>query len=828
MVKWAKILAATVAGLIVLVVAVVLLVVWRVDPNRYKGYIAEQFQARTGRSLSIDRNLKFELYPWLAVEAGGVSIGNAAGFGARPFATIDHVSARVKLLPLLQRKFEVGTIILDGLSVSLERNRDGRGNWDDLLGHAGTEASATPGNASQPPFAHLGIQGIRIRNASIDWREDGALRYALSHVDVDTGPMRPNAPVDLTASFSLRAGTQLRAELTLKTRAGIAGGKLDLTGGSLGGQVSTPRAGKQPVKVAASWKTLSFDGADGSAAVAGLTTRTGDVEAAWQLTGNGLYATPRLKGRVAIRDAPLAPVLDWLDISVPKQIQRGALGNFDASTRFDVDSGADRFSFDSISIALLDSRMSGRASIDGKRLHAQIALPRFEPNGTLRRIIAAHLPKGLDAGALGPLAFDGTVNADLASGSADFDPLSIEIFGLRAGGKLRLRNVSRSTALSGEARIAAFDPRELLHRLGWTVPQTSDAKALRSASLETHFEIDKSQGRLQQLVLRLDDSRISGDLGVENFTHPAYRFALHVDRINVDRYLPPRQATARKGERKVGDMRVSADLLSRFKLAGRIDAGELTAGGLDMRHFATDIDLGGGVAKITSAKAQLYGGEFTGSLSVDAKSDEPKTQLTGKATKLDLKPLITALAGKAAFTGNGDFDVDLSTHGKTVTENVRSAAGHVNFTLRNGTIDGFNVGRSLCEAYNLTQKLPRPPNEPLQTRYQLIRGTAEVSHGVASSSKLLARSPFIEVTGGGRADLTKRSLSYVFEAKLTGSIPVPGCKSMDSLIGDSLPLTLRGSLEAPEIRPDYSKILRRRAQQELKKRAAESLLRHLL
>lgn len=342
------------------------------------------------------------------------------------------------------------------------------------------------------------------------------------------------------------------------------------------------------------------------------------------------------------------------------------------------------------------------------------------------------------------------------------------------------------------------------------------------------LNVGKSRAELRELSLRLDDSRISGTLGVENFAHPDYRFALHVDHIDVDRYLPPRSSKAHAGERKVGDMPLSTEALKRYALAGRLDADELTVGGLKMQRFATDVALRGGVAKITSAKARLYGGEFAGKLTVDASADEPKTHLTGKATKLALEPLITAVAGKASFSGNGDFDVDLATHGKTVTDNVHSASGRIGFSLHDGVIKDFNVGRSLCAAYNLTQKLSPPPDEALQTRFQLIRGTAKVGNGVASSSDLLARAPFIEVTGGGRADLIKRSLSYGFEAKLTGSIPIPGCKSMDPLIGDSLPLTLRGALDSPEVRPDFSKILRRRAQQELKKRAMEKLLHHLL
>lgn len=833
MIKWAKIIAASVLGLVVLTVGAAGVWLWRFDPNDYKDYVAEQFQARSGRSLSIDGKLKLELYPWLAVDAGGISIGNAAGFGPRPFATIQHVSARVKLLPLLRHELQIGTVSVDGMKVNLARDRDGRGNWDDLLSRAAelraTASGRAPASAAAPRPARLAVAGIRIQAASIDWRDDGRLRYALDHVDLDTGPLRPNAPVDLRTSFSVHGGEQLSAEATLKARASLAGDTLELDGASLSGRVSTPRTGERPVDVAATWQTLRFDRAAGKAAVTGLTTRASGIEAAWQLQAAGLYSKPTVGGSVTIRDAELAPVVDRLKISLPRGVDAASLGRFHASAKFELDTASGRVSADSVSVGLLGTRASGAARLDGKRLHATLKVPRFEPGDTFKRIAAAYLPATIDAAALGDLALSGTVDADLGTGTARLSALSAEVLGLRARADVDLRGAAGARTLAGSISVAAFEPRQLARRLGLKPPATADPKALGRAALDTHFRVDASAARLERLTLRLDGSRITGSLGVENFTHPSYRFALQADRLDVDRYLPPRGTGAdRAGERKAAGLALPLEALHRYEAAGRLDAGELTVGGLKMRDFAAALTLGGGTAEVTSAKARLYGGEFAGKLSVDAKSSEPKTHLTGKATKLALEPLIEAVAGKASFSGNGDFDVDLAAQGKTVAENVHSAAGRVAFTLRNGVIDGFNVGRSLCQVYNLSQKLAAPPKQPERTAYQLIRGTAKVDHGVASSSDLLARSSFMEVTGGGRTDLIKRSLSYEFEAKLTAPIPIAGCQSMSPLIGDSLPLSLRGALDSPEVQPDFSKILRRRAQQELKKRAVEKLLHHLL
>lgn len=906
MIKWLKWLAAAIAGVVVLLAAAALLVVWRIDPNDYKGYLTDAFESRTGRTLSIDRDLRFEFYPWLAVETGGLVIGNAAGFPARPFATIERLSARVKLLPLLRHEVEVGTVVIDGLTLNLERDSAGRGNWEDLLAARAGAADATAPPRPPAAFERFGVAGVRLRDGAVDWTEDGVLRYALRDIDVDTGSIGAAAPVDLDVAFELRdAGAARSTRVKLTTRAAFTDAVLRLDDADA--SLTVPAAGTEPaVDIAASWRILSVDTAAGTASVEALATRAGDVRADWALTGRQLFTEPVLTGTVKTEDAPLTDALGLLAVTLPPSVARVRLGSFDAAVGFAVDVVARRLTLDSVDVALLDARLTGRAELDADRLHAELHVPAFEPRDPLRRLAAAYLPHGVDVDAVGQVAVDAVIDADVAagtatirdvraellgarwrgeltktgarhyqgrlrssrfapkefaavfdplltdtvqvaelgmlsidtrfdydgdSGTASLDPLALEVFGLHANGRLAARGLPGSAVLSGEAHVAEFTPRDLFRRFGRALPATSDDTVLRSATIDTGFTLGSSNGTFPNLVLHLDDSVIRGDFGVEDFEHPAYRFALSVDRIDVDRYLPPRSDTAAAGQRKLGDIQLAAEPLRTLRFAGRIDAKDLTLGGLAMQDVGTTLTIGDGAARLGDAKARLYGGRFTGELAVDATGPEPRTRLKGKVVKLALEPLITALAGSADFSGNSDFDLDLTGHGKTVTDNVRSAAGRVGFVLRDGAIDGFNLGRTLCAAYNLTQKLPPPPDRPQTTAYELIRGTADVTDGVAASSDLLARAPFMDVTGSGRLDLVDRGLSYDLEAKLTGSISIPQCQSMDALIGGSVPLTLRGTLDAPEIRPDFSEILRRRAQDELKKRLQERLqdrLRDLL
>src|SRR5690606_21022902 len=114
-VKIAKIFGITLAALVALLIVAVAVVATVFDPNDYKDEVAALVESRTGRSLALDGDLELSYFPWLAVTTRNVTLGNAPGFGPEPFASIERAAVRVKLMPLFERRVEVGTIELDGL-----------------------------------------------------------------------------------------------------------------------------------------------------------------------------------------------------------------------------------------------------------------------------------------------------------------------------------------------------------------------------------------------------------------------------------------------------------------------------------------------------------------------------------------------------------------------------------------------------------------------------------------------------------------------------------------------------------------------------------------
>ena len=185
------------AGLGVIVIAAVVILVSTVDPNEHKDWIEARFHEGTGRDISLAGPVAFTLYPWLGVEAGNVSIANSEAFGAEPFAYLDYVKLRVKLLPLLREEYEVDTVAVRGAVINLVRNEQGIANWDVLDDVADAES-----DKPLLPLAAVALGGVAIEDARItlyDRREE--VRYEVSDLDVTTAELQYGEPVAINLSF---------------------------------------------------------------------------------------------------------------------------------------------------------------------------------------------------------------------------------------------------------------------------------------------------------------------------------------------------------------------------------------------------------------------------------------------------------------------------------------------------------------------------------------------------------------------------------------------------------------------------------------------------
>jgi AsmA protein len=173
------------------------------DPNDFRDDISSAVRESTGRELSIEGDLSLSVFPWIAVEVGHTTLGNATGFGDKPFLSFDNARLSVRLIPLLLRQdIAIGTASLDGLVVNLAVDKNGNNNWDDL---ASSEAQATSETAEgdDAPAGTLDVANISVSNARLSYEDAMAgSSVTLSELSINTGRIAAGSPFDFEAGFA--------------------------------------------------------------------------------------------------------------------------------------------------------------------------------------------------------------------------------------------------------------------------------------------------------------------------------------------------------------------------------------------------------------------------------------------------------------------------------------------------------------------------------------------------------------------------------------------------------------------------------------------------
>jgi hypothetical protein len=167
--KWVGII---VGALMALIVALLLIVPWLVDFNKYKARIEHMVTQRTGRYFSLGGDMDLSLFPWVGFSLSDVHLGNAEGFKGKDFVSVDLFEVRVKLIPLIFRDVQVKRFILKGPRIVLEKDEGGRANWEGLLkSREGKEAEKRLAGKKKPAFAinNLMADEFAITSGELVW-----------------------------------------------------------------------------------------------------------------------------------------------------------------------------------------------------------------------------------------------------------------------------------------------------------------------------------------------------------------------------------------------------------------------------------------------------------------------------------------------------------------------------------------------------------------------------------------------------------------------------------------------------------------------------------
>jgi AsmA protein len=350
-----RIVALVAAGLIGLIVIALVLVVVFVDPNDYRDDIEKMVEQKTGRALTLSGDLQLSVFPWIAIESGPASLGDAPGFGPEPFVSIRQAHIGVRLLPLLSGKVEVGNVRLDGARIRLITDEKGRENWADL---GKSEAAQTPtdSTATEVPT----VASLEISDAAVvmENRQEKS-RREVRDFNLKTGRLASGEPFDFATDFvldqdrSLSAQVKVAAKVTADLERNVhrlAEPKIDVVvsgagypadgvpvevrAKSLEADIARELYSLDGLTVKTTWKSdglppagvpVAFGAKDCNVNLASQTLELGglDVDAAGahvsgSLTGAEILDAPSFKGSLKLEQLALREWLPKVGVAAPK------------------------------------------------------------------------------------------------------------------------------------------------------------------------------------------------------------------------------------------------------------------------------------------------------------------------------------------------------------------------------------------------------------------------------------------------------------------------------------------------------------------------------
>lgn len=193
-----RIVSIIVGCVIALLVAAMIALWLLIDPNAYKGRIEAAVRSSTGRDLALTGNIHLAIFPSLALELGPASLGNPPGFSSsQPFASLERVSLRVHVLPLLHHRLDVGRVEIDGLDLRLLKNAQGQGNWSMPAGKSAPPTAQNSGNQ----MTLGGIAGVVVKGSRVSYED-----MVADNVTVNIGHVSAGNLVPVRWSLSLTTG----------------------------------------------------------------------------------------------------------------------------------------------------------------------------------------------------------------------------------------------------------------------------------------------------------------------------------------------------------------------------------------------------------------------------------------------------------------------------------------------------------------------------------------------------------------------------------------------------------------------------------------------
>ena len=291
---------------------------------------------------------------------------------------------------------------------------------------------------------------------------------------------------------------------------------------------------------------------------------------------------------------------------------------------------------------------------------------------------------------------------------------------------------------------------------------------------------------------QFDESKISAKVNVSRFAPLVLHFDLDLDRLNVDKYLPPKAAAGEKTPEQPLDF----SALKGLNASGTVKIGQLQVSNVKASNVRLEVKAANGKLEVAPLTANLYDGSLAGALSINANNNQ--VALKQNLANVNINPLMKDALDKDVLEGRGNVALDVATTGTTVTAMKKGLGGAASLNLKDGAIKGINLAKTFRETkavFTTRKDAVQQAKQTEKTDFSELSATFRIAKGVARNDDLSMKSPFIRLGGAGDIDIGEDRMDYLARASVVNTTGGQGGKELDHLKGLTVPVRVSGPFD---------------------------------